>query len=146
MAADYFLWLKTAHLLAVISWMAGLFYLPRLFVYHADKPAGSDSSETFKVMERRLLKAIMRPAAAVSLLTGGLMVWLGGFSWGEPWLSVKLTAVLGLAAFHGLLERCTGQFAKDQRPYSSRTFRMLNEVPTVLLIVIVAMVVLKPWQ
>lgn len=146
MAADYFLWVKTAHLLAVISWMAGLFYLPRLFVYHADKPVGSDSSETFKLMERRLLKAIMRPAAVVSLLTGGLLAWIGNFAWGEPWLVVKLASVAGLIAFHGFLERCTGLFADDQRPYSSRSFRMLNEVPTVLLIVVVVMVVLRPWQ
>lgn len=146
MAADYFLWVKALHVLAVISWMAGLFYLPRLFVYHADKATGSEASETFKIMERRLLKAIMRPAALIALVSGAFSVPLGGFSWGETWLSVKLAAVLGMFLFHGLLERCASAFARDERPYSSRTFRILNEVPTLLLLVIVAMVVLKPWQ
>jgi len=146
MVADVYLWTKLVHILAVISWMAGLFYLPRLFVYHADQAPGGATSETFKVMERRLLRAIMRPAALVSLASGGLLWWLGGFSVAEIWLVAKLAAVAGMVAFHGLLEYCVGQFARDGRPYSARRFRVLNEVPTVLLIVIVAMVVLKPWQ
>jgi putative membrane protein len=146
MVADLYSWLKVVHILAVISWMAGLFYLPRLFVYHADKPLGSETSETFKVMERRLLKAIMRPAGLVSLATGGWLWWLSGFSVMEAWLLIKLAAVVCMVLFHGLLERCVAEFGRDGRPYSSRRFRMLNEVPTVLLIVIVAMVVLKPWQ
>jgi putative membrane protein len=138
--------MKAVHILAVISWMAGLFYLPRLFVYHADKPAGGETSETFKIMERRLLKAIMRPAAVVSLASGILLWWTAGFSIGEPWLLIKLVAVAGMTGFHGFLERCVALFARDLRPFGSRSFRMLNEVPTILLIVIVGMVVLKPWQ
>jgi putative membrane protein len=146
MVADTYLWTKLVHILAVISWMAGLFYLPRLFVYHADQAPGCATSETFKLMERRLLKAIMRPAALVSLSTGALLWWQAGFSLAEGWLSIKLAAVVAVVAFHGLLEWCVIAFARDGRPYSSRRFRILNEVPTVLLIVIVAMVVLKPWQ
>ena len=144
--ADAILWTKVVHVLAVISWMAGLFYLPRLFVYHADRAAGSESSELFKVMERRLLKAIMRPAAVVALVSGSLLWWLYGFSPGEVWLNMKLVAVLGLVGVHGFLEVCTRRFGRDERPYSSRSFRIVNEIPTVLLIIIVIMVVVKPFQ
>ena len=144
--ADAILWTKVIHILAVVSWMAGLFYLPRLFVYHADRTVGSESSELFKVMERRLIKAIMRPAALVTLASGPLLWWLYGFSPAEMWLNVKLLAVLGLMGVHGFLEMCVKRFARDERPYASRTFRIVNEVPTLLLIVIVIMVVVKPFQ
>lgn len=144
--ADAILWTKVIHILAVISWMAGLFYLPRLFVYHADRAVGSESSELFKVMERRLIKAIMRPAALVTLVSGPLLWWLYSFSPAEIWLNIKLLAVIGLIGVHGFLEVCVKRFARDERPYASRTFRIVNEVPTLLLIIIVIMVVVKPFQ
>jgi putative membrane protein len=145
--SDSYLWIKTVHMLAVISWMAGLFYLPRLFVYHAER--GRDSaelSETFKVMERRLLKAIMRPAGLVAVLSGLWLIWSG--SWYGPlpvWLWLKLLAVLGMLAFHGMLERHVARFRDGVESASGKYFRILNEVPTVLLIAIVIFVVVKPF-
>jgi protoporphyrinogen IX oxidase len=136
-------WLKALHVIADFAWIAGLLYLPRLFVYHAGEPVGSATSETFKVMERRLLKAIMRPAAAVAIISGLVLVYLAGFR--DIWLLVKLLAVVGLVVVHEMLERFTRKFARDERPKPARYFRILNEVPTVLLIVIVVMVVVKPF-
>lgn len=143
--SDGYSWLKVIHLLAVFSWMAGLFYLPRLMVYHADAAVGSAVSEQFKIMERRLLKAIMRPAMLVSWIFG---LWLGiaggWFDAGIYWLWMKLVAVLGLSGVHGLLERHVALFARDARVKSGVYFRVLNEVPTLLLIAIVILVVFKP--
>ena len=143
---DGYGWLKVVHLLAVFSWMAGLFYLPRLMVYHADAAVGSPVSEQFKIMERRLLRAIMRPAMVVTWIFG---VWLGiaggWFEAGMYWLWLKVTAVIGLSGVHGVLERHVGLFARDQRVKSGVYYRVLNEVPTLLLIVVVTLVVLKPF-
>jgi protoporphyrinogen IX oxidase len=139
-------WTKVVHILAVISWMAGLLYLPRLFVYHADSIIGSVQDGTFKVMERRLLKAIMRPAAVVSLISGVGLIVLGGFGFSDLWLMVKLLAVLGMFGAHAKLEMHVRQFADGQQRHTSRYFRILNEVPTVLMIVIVIMVVVKPFS
>ncbi len=136
-------WLKALHVIADFAWMAGLLYLPRLFVYHADEPVGSATSETFKVMERRLLKAIMRPAALVAIISGLALVYLSGFR--DLWLLIKLLAVVGLVVVHEMLERFTRKFARDERPKPQRYFRILNEVPTLMLIVIVIMVVVKPF-
>jgi protoporphyrinogen IX oxidase len=138
------LWIKVLHIVAVIAWMAGLFYLPRLFVYHVGQSVGSDTDQLFRVMERRLLKAIMRPACVVALLAGGYLVTASGFSWGDLWLWAKLAGVFALVLFHGILEYYCGKFALGWRGRSDRYFRILNEVPTVLLIWIVAFVVLKP--
>ena len=141
-----YLWVKIVHVLAVISWMAGLFYLPRLFVYHAENPGKPDLSEVFKIMERRLLKAIMRPAAVVAVLTGGWLISLG--NWMDPiplWLWLKLVFVLGMLAFHGLLERHVARFRDGRESKSGRYFRIINEIPTVLLIFIVILVVGKPF-
>ncbi|MFO1032734.1 MAG: CopD family protein [Hyphomicrobiales bacterium] len=137
--------LKVIHLLAVFSWMAGMFYLPRLFVYHSDVAPGSESDETFKVMERRLIKAIMRPAALVALLSGlGLIHVL--VLWPVPaWLWLKLAAVVGMFVVHGMLEGFQNQFAIGKRSKSGRYFRILNEVPTLLLVVIVVAVVVRPF-
>lgn len=143
---DLLSWIKVIHILAVVSWMAGLLYLPRLFVYHSGVVPDSEASELFKVMERRLLKAIMRPAAVVVFISGIGLWWIAGFAITETWLLVKLLAVLLMAGFHGFLEGCVMRFARDLRPYSGRQFRFLNEVPTILLIVIVVMVVVKPFQ
>jgi protoporphyrinogen IX oxidase len=139
-------WTKVIHILAVMSWMAGLLYLPRLLVYHVDSIIGSVQDGTFKVMERRLLKAIMRPAAAVSLLSGLGLIVLSGVGVTDLWLVVKLIAVLGMFGAHGKLEMHVRQFADGQRKHTSRYFRILNEVPTVLMVVIVIMVVVKPFS
>jgi len=138
-----YLVLKALHIVAVISWMAGLLYLPRLFVYHSTKEKGSDASETFKVMERRLMKAIMTPAMIVSW---GLGLWLA-FELGvyaDGWFLAKIVLVIGLTACHFLFARWVRDFAEDRNRLSSRAFRFLNEVPTLLMIGIVFLVVLKP--
>ncbi len=139
-------WAKVFHILAVISWMAGLLYLPRLLVYHVDTVVGDERDHIFRIMERRLLKAIMRPAAAVALLSGGALVHLTGFGFEAMWLVVKLLSVLGMVVVHGRLEMHVARFGRGERGPSSRYFRILNEVPTVLMIVIVIMVVVKPFS
>jgi protoporphyrinogen IX oxidase len=139
-------WLKVIHVLGVISWMAGLLYLPRLFVYHSDVAVGSDQDTTFRVMERRLLKAIMRPAALVSLVSGLSLIYVAGFSVFDPWLAIKLLALVGMFMAHGVLESHTVKFGRGERTKSSRYFRVVNEVPTVLMIVIVIMVIVKPFS
>jgi protoporphyrinogen IX oxidase len=140
-----YLWIKALHVIAVISWMAGLLYLPRLMVYHSDVVVGSERDETFKVMERRLLNAIMTPAGIVSVLSGGYLIGLAGFEGSETWLVLKLVSVLGLLICHGLLWRHFGAFARGERWRSGRFYRVINEVPTVLMIVIVICVVVKPF-
>ncbi len=137
-------WSKVIHLLAVISWMAGLFYLPRLFVYHADKTVGGEADQTFLVMERRLLKAIMRPAAVVVLLSGVWLLHVLALPLTEPWVLLKLLAVTLMFGFHGMLERHAGEFRRGLRARTGRYFRILNEIPTVLLVVIVIAVVVRP--
>jgi protoporphyrinogen IX oxidase len=139
-------WLKVVHILAVISWMAGLLYLPRLMVYHTASVVGSDQDVTFKTMERRLLKAIMRPAALVALITGVGLIHVAGYRLSDVWLVVKLLAVIGMFGAHGVLEKHVGAFGKGLRLKSGRYFRILNEVPTILMIVIVIMVVVKPFS
>lgn len=137
-------WVKALHVIAVISWMAGMLYLPRLFVYHAQAEIGSDKSETFKVMERRLLRAIINPAMIVTWVLGLWLAWRGfGFSGG--WLHAKITAVLLLSGVHGYLSASVRRFANDQNVKPSRHWRIVNEVPTVLMIVIVILVVVKPF-
>ncbi len=136
-------WLKVVHILAVISWMAGLLYLPRLMVYHTASAVGSEQDVTLKTMERRLLKAIMRPAALVALISGVGLVHFIGFG---LWLAVKLVAVVLMFGVHGVLEKHVGAFGRGFRLKSGRYFRILNEVPTVLMIVIVIMVVVKPFS
>ncbi len=141
-----YLWIKALHIVAVIAWMAGLFYLPRLFVYHTQQAVGSDGDALFKLMERRLMKAIMRPAALVALIAGVGTVQEAGFSWAAPWLSLKLLGVLGIVAYHGMLEAYLAKFARGERGKSERFFRFINEVPTLLLIWIVIFVVVKPFS
>ena len=138
------LWLKALHIIAVIAWMAGMLYLPRLFVYHADAPKGSAMSETFKTMERRLLKAILNPSMIIVFLTGGILAYLTGY-WQAPWLHAKFALVLGMAGLHGYFARYVRMFATDSNEQSARFFRFLNEIPTVLMILIVILVVLKPF-
>ena len=139
-----YLWIKAAHVIAVIAWMAGMLYLPRLFVYHADAEAGSEKSETFKVMERRLLRAIINPAMTVTWVLGLWLAWRGfGFSGG--WLHAKITAVIILSGVHGYLSASVRRFADDRNTKPARHWRIVNEVPTALMIVIVILVVVKPF-
>ena len=137
-------WLKAVHVIAIIAWMAGMLYLPRLFVYHCGTPAGSELSETFKLMERRLLKVIINPAMILSWILG---VWLGvaGGWFSSGWLSLKLVLVLALSALHGFYVRWVRDFARDQNRHSGKFYRIINEVPTVLLIGIVILAVVKPF-
>ncbi|MGV3650486.1 MAG: protoporphyrinogen oxidase HemJ [Devosia sp.] len=139
-------WVKAAHVISVIAWMAGLFYLPRLYVYHADAEIGSVQSETFKVMERRLLRAITTPAMIASWIFGLWLIHLYGsaiFSMGWIWL--KLALVLVLSGYHGFLARHRKAFATDSNTKPARYFRLINEVPTVLMIGIVIAVIVKPF-
>lgn len=143
---DAYGWVKVIHILAVISWMAGLFYLPRLFVYHSENMGKKEIPPVFKVMERRLLKAIMRPAAVVTVITGAALIHLGGWDQAMPvWLWLKLLLVLGMLAFHGLLEVHAARFRDDREVKPGRYFRIINEVPTLLLIGIVIFVIIKPF-
>lgn len=144
--ADGYLWVKVVHVLAVISWMAGLFYLPRLFVYHAENIGKAELVAIFMVMERRLLKAIMRPAGAVALVTGLWLIWAGKWFGPVPiWLWLKLALVFGMLAFHGLLEAHVVRFREGREARPGRYFRIINEVPTLLLIGIVIVVIVKPF-
>jgi putative membrane protein len=142
--ADLYLWLKTLHILAVISWMAAMLYLPRLMVYHAEAPAGSALSETFKVMERRLLKGIATPAMIATWIFGLWLAWDAGF-FSSGWLHAKLLLVVVLSGIHGFLAGAVRKFAEDRNTRSARTWRILNEVPAVLLVFIVILVVFKPF-
>jgi putative membrane protein len=139
-----YLWIKALHVIAVISWMAALLYLPRLFVYHVDAVPGSKQSETFKVMERRLLRFIATPAMIVVWLTGLWMAWDAGL-FAQGWLHGKLLLVLLLSAIHGLNAKWTKDFAADRNQRSARFYRMANEVPTLLMVGIVVLVIVKPF-
>lgn len=142
-------WIKAFHIIAVIAWMAGMLYLPRLFVYHCAAEIGSVQSETFKVMERRLLRAIINPAMIATWVFGLWLAWLGPdsrYGWfASGWLWAKIILVLGLSAVHGLLARWRKDFAQDRNRYSQKFYRIINEVPTVMMILIVLLVVLKPF-
>lgn len=139
-----YLWIKALHVIAVIAWMAGMLYLPRLFVYHADLANGSEASELLKVMERRLLRVIINPAMTMAWLFGLWLAW-SGFRFSGGWLHLKLAAVVALSAFHGYLSRAVRDFASDRNGKSARHWRLMNEVPTVLMIIIVILVIVKPF-
>ena len=141
---DVYLWLKAFHTIAVIAWMAGMLYLPRLFVYHCDAPKGSPQSETFKVMEWRLLKLIINPAMAVTWVLGLTLVWLGGWHTAH-WMQAKFILVILMSAVHGFFVRRVRDFAEDRNAYSQKFYRIANEIPTALLFLIVILVVLKPF-
>jgi putative membrane protein len=144
--AAFYPWLKAAHVISVIAWMAGLLYLPRLFVYHCEAPVGSAQSETFKVMERRLLVAIMTPAMAASFLFGAALLAVPGVAdWRSGWLWGKLGLAGGLALVHGLLAGWRRDFAADRNVRPQRFYRLINEVPTVLMVAIVILVIVKPF-
>ena len=141
---DYYLWLKAVHVIAIVAWMCGMLYLPRLFVYHAAVPRGSPQSETFKVMERRLLRAINTPAMIVVWITGLWLAYEG--SWFRAhWLHGKILLVVLMTGVHGILAGATRRFGNDANTRSAGYFRVVNEIPTVLLIGIVILVVVKPF-
>lgn len=138
------LWVKALHIISVISWMAALLYLPRLMVYHTATAIGSEQSETFKVMERRLLRAIATPAMIATWVFGLWLAWLIG-AWSEGWLHAKFALVILLSGYHGLLARWVREFAHDRARRPARLYRIANEVPTILMILIVILVVVKPF-
>ncbi|HEX9463061.1 MAG TPA: protoporphyrinogen oxidase HemJ [Alphaproteobacteria bacterium] len=139
----WFAWIKALHVIAVIAWLAGLLYLPRLFVYHCAAAPGSELSETLKVMERRLLRAIMNPAFVAVWVFGGLLLLVQ--DWHQGWLHVKLAAVVLLSVLHQLFARWQKDFAADRNRRPARFYRIANEIPTVLLIVAVIMVIVRPF-
>jgi protoporphyrinogen IX oxidase len=138
------LWVKALHIISVIAWMAGMLYLPRLFVYHAEATRGSEASETFKVMERRLLKAIVNPSMILVFLTGFTLVYLTG-DWRDGWWQAKFILVLGLAGLHDYFARCVRSFAEDRNERPAHFYRFLNEAPTILMIFVVVLAVVKPF-
>jgi putative membrane protein len=138
------LWVKAFHIVSVIAWMAAMLYLPRLLVYHADSAIGSEKSETFKIMERRLLRGIATPAMIATFAFGIWLATLMGV-WRDAWLQVKLVLVLGLAAYHGVMARWVRDFARDQNRHSARFFRVVNELPAVAILAIVVLAVVKPF-
>ena len=141
---EIYLWIKSFHLIAVIAWMAGLLYLPRLFVYHAMQVSGSEVSETFKVMEYRLLRYIMNPAMIISFVLGGWLILINPGLLEESWLQYKIIALVVMTGVHASLSRWRRFFAIDKNTFSPRFFKIINEVPTVLMIAIVLLAVVKP--
>ena len=141
---EYYSLIKAFHIISVTAWMAGMLYLPRLFVYHADAAVGSELSETLKVMERRLSKAIMNPAMIASFIFGVWMLVLVPEQLEETWMQWKIFALVGMTGMHGLLSRWRRFFERDANMLSAKTYRMINEVPTMLMIAIILLVVLKP--
>ncbi len=144
--AGAYLWIKALHVVSVIAWMAGMLYLPRLYVYHCDAEAGSAQSETFKTMERRLLRGVMNPAMLCAFLFGGaLAVTPGVVDWSDAWPWAKAALIAAMTAVHGLFARWRRRFADDANRRSRNFYRAANEVPTLLLIATVVVVVVKPW-
>ena len=137
-------WIKALHVIAVIAWMAGMLYLPRLFVYHCEAETGSKQSETFKVMERRLLRAIINPAMIATWLLGLGLAWQGGW-FAAHWLQTKIVLVLALSGIHGLLARWVRDFAADRNRMSQKFYRGIKEIPAVLMVGIVILAVVKPF-
>lgn len=142
---DHYDAVKALHIIAVISWMAGLLYLPRLFVYHADADKGSELSETFKIMERKLLRFIMNPAMIVTWIAGGLMVWANDVLLHAHWLHAKFTLVVLMTGFHHALSRWRKAFVKDANRHNAKFYRRVNEIPTLLMIGIVILVICRPF-
>ena len=142
----YYDWFKAGHIISVISWMAGMFYLPRLFAYHAEKaPVGSEMDLTFQVMERKLLKIIMTPAMIASWFFGLILISMGGIDFGAVWGWVKIIAVFVMTGTHGMLSKRQKSFAAGKNDKSGRYYRLVNEIPTVLMLIIVIAVVVRPF-
>ena len=144
--ADAYPWVRALHIVSVIAWMAGMLYLPRLYVYHCGREPGSEADEMLKTMERRLLRAIVNPAMIAAFLTGGLLLLTpGAVDWASGWIYAKLLAVLALSAVHGWFAAWRRAFAEGRNRHSARFYRFVNEVPTVLMVGIVIVVVVKPF-
>ncbi|MCY4591440.1 MAG: protoporphyrinogen oxidase HemJ [Alphaproteobacteria bacterium] len=142
---EFYPWIKAAHVISVMSWMAGMLYLPRLFVYHADAAPGSELSETLKLMERRLLRFIINPAMIASFLFGLWMLLLDPVLLEQSWMWVKLLALVGLTGVHGALARWRRFFERDANMLPARTYRIVNELPTLLMAIIVVLVIVRPF-
>lgn len=143
---NHYEWIRALHIISIIAWMAGMLYLPRLFVYHAGATVGSELSETLKIMERRLLRIIINPAMIASWIFGGLMLYARwDFFMGEGWMHVKLLMVVLMTGVHHAYIKYVKLFAADKNTKSAKYFRILNEVPTILMIVIVVMAVAEPF-
>ncbi|HVW73218.1 MAG TPA: protoporphyrinogen oxidase HemJ [Rhizomicrobium sp.] len=142
--SNYIPWILAFHIIAVIAWMSAMLYLPRLFVYHTEVAPGSESSERFKVMERRLLKGIMNPSMIAVWILGPLLAWLTG-AYMDTWLHIKFALVIILSAMHGLYVRRWRDFANDRNTHSARYYRIINEVPAVLMVLIVILVKVQPF-
>ncbi len=139
-------WFKVLHVVSVISWMAGMFYLPRLYVYHAERAeVGSELDLTFQIMEEKLLRVIMRPAMLSSWLFGLILIAMGAFDWGEAWSWIKLASVIAMTGVHGWLSARRKDFAAGKNALSGRSYRIANEMPTVLMLIIVVMVIVRPF-
>ena len=142
--SNYIDWIKAFHVIAVIAWMSGMLYLPRLFVYHTETAPGSEGSERFKVMERRLLRGIINPSMIAVWILGPLLAWLTG-AYLDTWLQIKFVLVVILSGMHGFFVRCWRDFAADRNTRSARFYRIANEVPALLMVFIVVLVVVKPF-
>lgn len=139
-------WIKMLHIVSVISWMAGMFYLPRLFVYHAERAKpGSELDETFQIMEAKLLRLIMTPAMIASWVFGLILIGLDAFDWGAAWSWIKLASIVAMTGMHGWLSVRRKEFAAGTNTRTGRTYRLANEVPTVLMLIIVIAVVVRPF-
>ena len=141
---SFYPWTKALHIISVIAWMAGIFYLPRLFVYHADAAAAGEPSATFKVMERRLYKAIMTPAMIATWILGLALMYVAQ-AWTQPWFHAKLVLVIAMSGLHGWLGARLRDFANDANRHTARTYRIVNELPTLLVVLIVILAVVKPF-
>lgn len=142
----FYAWIKALHVIAVITWMAGMFYLPRLFVYHAERAAvGSELDLTFRIMEHKLLRLIMNPSLVVTWVAGLTLIGMGMFDWSAVWSWAKLAAVIGMTGMHGWLAVRRKEFAAGRNTRSGRSYRIANEVPTVLMLVIVVAVIVRPF-
>jgi putative membrane protein len=143
--SDYIDWIKAFHVIAVIAWMSGMLYLPRLFVYHTETKPGSESSERFKLMEKRLLRGILNPAIIAVWILGPLLAWLTG-AYLDLWLQLKLVLVLAMTGMHGFFAACVKDFAADRNTRSARFYRIVNEVPALLMVFIVILVIVQPFS
>ena len=143
--SDYIEWILAFHIIAVIAWMAGMLYLPRLFVYHSEAPAGSPQSEMLKTMELRLLTIIINPAMITVWVLGLTLAWVTG-AYEDTWLQIKFVLVIAMSGLHGFFAGAVRRFGNDQNRHSTRFWRMMNEVPFVLIIGIVILAVVKPFS
>ncbi len=144
--AEYYMWLKAFHLIFVISWLAGLFYLPRLFVYHCELKPGSKEDKLFQTMERKLLRVIMMPAMILSVILGLWLAQIYGFKHLGGWFHIKMTLVLIMLYFHHFLGRRRKDFENGKNKYSAKFYRIINEVPTVLMVAVVILAIVKPFE